>query len=366
MLGVSVFGFAVDKALDLVELVHTDDAASVLAVAAGFTPKATRPARVPLGSVAEVDDLVHVIAGQRHLGGTHQIQVVVLVEVVDLVGVRPQEAGALHDLGAHQHRRDHQGEPVGDGLLRGHVEQAELQERTLPGEEVEARAGHLGTAFHVDETQRLTQLQMIFGVGDLAGFADVLEHHVVVLATGRGTVCDDVGDGAVGGGGGLVGGVLPGDGGLDLLGEFLALGQQRGLLVPVGFADLFAECLLFGSQGIRLDDGRPASAVGLEQRVHQAGVFASGALRRPNEVRILAKNSEVDHDFKPYWSHLGAAPSPEVGRPCAPGGHPPALTPTARCSRPGRTWSPPARPTECRPADRRPPRRGPPPRRRDP
>ena len=46
------------------------------------------------------------VAGERHLGGADEVEVVGL-EVVDLVGVLAEEAGAGHDLGLDQRRRDH-------------------------------------------------------------------------------------------------------------------------------------------------------------------------------------------------------------------------------------------------------------------
>ncbi len=57
MLGVGVLGLAVGEHLHLVELVHPDDAAGVLAVAACLAAEARRPAGVPLGAVGEVEDL---------------------------------------------------------------------------------------------------------------------------------------------------------------------------------------------------------------------------------------------------------------------------------------------------------------------
>ena len=106
VLGLGVLGLAVDEPLDLVELVHPDDAAGVLAVAAGLPAEARRPAGVAQRAVGQVEDLVGVVAGQRHLGGADEVQVVGL-EAVDLVGVRAEEPGARHDLRPHQHRRDH-------------------------------------------------------------------------------------------------------------------------------------------------------------------------------------------------------------------------------------------------------------------
>ena len=124
MLGFGVFGAAVDEHLDLVELVHPEDAASVLAIGAGLPAEAGRPTGVAQRPGRQVDDLLGVVAGQRHLGGAHQVQVVV-AEPVHLGGVRAEEPGALHNLGADEHRRDHQGEPGGDRSGRRQLQQPE-------------------------------------------------------------------------------------------------------------------------------------------------------------------------------------------------------------------------------------------------
>src|ERR1700754_4435029 len=84
--GLCVLGLAVDEALDLVELVHPDDAAGVLAVAARLPAKARRPARVPQWAVGQVENLAGVMPGERDLGRADQIEVVRL-DAVDLVGV---------------------------------------------------------------------------------------------------------------------------------------------------------------------------------------------------------------------------------------------------------------------------------------
>jgi hypothetical protein len=42
---------------------------------------------------------------ERHLGRADEVEVVV-GQLVDLVGVRAEEAGALHRLGPHERRRD--------------------------------------------------------------------------------------------------------------------------------------------------------------------------------------------------------------------------------------------------------------------
>ena len=123
--GFGILGLAVDEALDLVELVHADYAAGVLAVAARLAAEARRPPGVAARSVRQIDDLVGVIAGQWHLGGSDQVHVVGL-KAVDLVGVRSEEAGARHHLWAHQHRRDDERESVLCRQPHRELQQAEL------------------------------------------------------------------------------------------------------------------------------------------------------------------------------------------------------------------------------------------------
>ena len=123
--GLGLLGLAVDEALDLVELVHANDAAGVLAVAAGLAPEARRPPRVAPRSVRKIEDLAGVVAGQGHLRRADQIEIVGL-EVIDLLGVCTEKTGARHDFRAHQHRRNHQGEAVLLGQPRGQLQQPEL------------------------------------------------------------------------------------------------------------------------------------------------------------------------------------------------------------------------------------------------
>ncbi|CFE48651.1 Uncharacterised protein [Mycobacterium tuberculosis] len=77
---------AVDEALDFVELVHPDDAARVLAMAAGLTSETRRPARIPQRPAGKVQNLAGVIPRQRYLGGAHKVEAVALYPV-HLLGV---------------------------------------------------------------------------------------------------------------------------------------------------------------------------------------------------------------------------------------------------------------------------------------
>ncbi len=72
------------------------------------------------------------IAGQGDLAGADEVEVVVLVEVVDLVGVLAEEARALHDLGTHERRHDHGREPGGERLVEREVHERDLEARATP------------------------------------------------------------------------------------------------------------------------------------------------------------------------------------------------------------------------------------------
>lgn len=125
MLGLGVFGFAVDKGLDLVELVYPDDAPGVLAVTAGLTPETAGPPRIAQRPVIQIKDFAGVIPGDGHLRSANQIEVV-LLEVVHLIGVCTQKSRAAHDFRLNQYRRDQQGEAVGHRGLHRQLQQAQL------------------------------------------------------------------------------------------------------------------------------------------------------------------------------------------------------------------------------------------------
>ena len=191
----------------------------------GLAAVARRPARVPAFAV---EDLVGVVAGERHLRRAHEVQVVVR-QVVDLARVRAEEAGARHDLRPHQRGRDHEREPVGRGLRRRHVEQRDLELRADALEEVEARAADLRAAFHVDRAELRAQVEVVLRLEvEHARLTDGLDDHEVVLAADRRVRVHQVRDPAQELLDLVVGGVLLGLGGLDLGGQVLRLDQQGG------------------------------------------------------------------------------------------------------------------------------------------
>ncbi len=240
------------------------------------------------------------VARQRHLRGADQVQVVGL-QAVDLVGVCAEESGARHHFRAHQHRRDHQREPVPHGHLGGQLQQAQLQQRAGTGEEVEARTRHLGAAFHVDQPERLAQLEVVLGVLDRRRLADGVEHHEVVLAAGRHAVDDHVADRHVRGGEGALGLGLRGLGGLDLLGQVLRSLQQGRTLLGRRLAHQLAGGLLIGAQVVGRRDGGSPGGIGLQQLVDARRVLSASPLRRTDGVGIVAQQLEVDHGRNPTF-----------------------------------------------------------------
>ena len=247
------------------------------------------------------------VAGQRHLRRANQVQVI-LGQPVHLGRVIAQEPGAVHDLRPDQRRRDHQGEPVGRRLRRGHVQQRQLQLRANAGEEVEPRAGHLRPALHVDRAKPGAELKVIGrGEVEFPRRANGFQHGVVVLAAGRHRGVHDVGHRAVQRRERLLRIALLRLRGLDLGGQLLALGQQRVPLLAARLADLLAERLLLGAQTVRAGDRGTPPLIGGQQGVDHALVLATGALRRAHRLRIIAQCLEVNHPQKP--SRRRSAPS---------------------------------------------------------
>ena len=168
--------------------------ARVLAVGPGLPPEAGRPAGVVPGAGGEVEHLVEVHAGERHLGGADEVEVVAL-DPVDLLVVLAQEAGALHRLRLDQRGSDDRGEAGGHRPADRQLGEGELEQRARTGEEVEPRPGHLGAALHVDRAEQLADLEVVAHREVVAGhLADGADRDRVVLAAGRHLVGDDVRD----------------------------------------------------------------------------------------------------------------------------------------------------------------------------
>ena len=288
---------AVNEHLELVELVHADNATGVLAIGTGLATEAGGPAGVALRLV-QVDDFIGVVTGQGDLRGTDQVEVV-LLQAVDLVRVGAEETGATHDLGAHEHRRDHQLEALLGGLAGGQLHHAKLQQRAVAGEEVEAGTGDLRAALHVDQAEGLAELQVILRLEvEGGGLTDVLEDHEVLLATG-GRALNDVGDLHLQVVKRLLRVALGGLQVLHSLGLLLALLAQLGLLLIGGSGHFLAhrlgERLLLCAGLVGRGNRLAALAVGLQQLVNQCWILPTGTLRFTNEVWIFAQELEINH-----------------------------------------------------------------------
>src|SRR5690606_34865730 len=288
---------AVGEHLDLVELVHADDAAHVLAVRAGLAAVARAPAGVAQRPGRQVDDLVRVVARERHLARPDEVEVV-LLEAVDLVRVGAEEPGALHDLGPHERRRDDRREPGRDRRVHRGVEQRELEARAHAREVVEPGARHLGATLGVDRAQPLAEVEVVAGRealrGEVADRPLLAQHDVVVLAAG-GRARDDVRDAVQQPAQLLRRGVGVGLARLDVGRELLGAREQLLLLLPLRLGDLLAEGLLLGAQALELAQRGAVAGVGVEGGVHQRGVVTTGDLAGTDDVGGVAQEAEVDH-----------------------------------------------------------------------
>jgi hypothetical protein len=146
--------------LDLLELVHPQDPAGVLAVRASLATEARRVPGVTDRQVGGVEELVHVQGGERDLGRPDEVEVVVAGEE-QLLLVGREEAGAVHGRLAHQHRGDHRHVAVPAGDVDRVADQRELEQRPLALEVGEAGARHLGATREVDGPGGLEQVDVV-------------------------------------------------------------------------------------------------------------------------------------------------------------------------------------------------------------
>ena len=297
LVGVLLLG--VDEHLHLVELVDADDAGGVLACGAGLAAVAGGPTAVTQRAIAEVEDLVLVHAGKRHFGSADQVLVIGLAQTVDLVGVGVQEAGAAHDLGAHQRRGDGQREAVLLGLIHGHGEHGDLQTGHLATQEVEAGAANLDATAHVDAGHAGAEGQVVLGLEafgcEVTDLADLLDNHVIVLAAFGSFGLHDVGELPHGGGVFLGGGIGLGLVFGDRLGQFLGLGDELGLLVRRGGGDLLADFLLLGTSLFEGLQRFTTCGVGGEHFVDEFHGLAALALGFLDDIGVFTDELNIKH-----------------------------------------------------------------------
>ena len=273
--------------LDLVELVHAEDAAGVLARGAGLAAEAGGEAGVAERQLAPSQDLAAVQRRQRHLGGAGEVEVVVGHAVDLLLGVG-QESRAVERLLADQHGRHHGHEPV--RLQLGHrpadERQLEQDERAL--EVCEARSGHACARLQIHEP--VEQLEVVRALA--AGLPDLAQDLVLRRRRPVGQVGQR------------------GERGVEallhlaqLLVEGLlaigALANRRDRLGGVlaralELTDPLAGLVLLGPQLLDLGQQRPPPFVQLERGVEGIGRAAAGQCGSCR-VRVAPDLLEVEH-----------------------------------------------------------------------
>ena len=218
--------------------------------------------------------------------------------------MRTQEAGAGHDLRPYQGRGDQRREPLGQREVEGHVHQPELEPGADAGQIVEPATGDLHTSREVDRAEQLAEVGVVPWVEvEGAGGADLADERPIILATGGHPIQRDVAECAddphelgVGlGGCGLRG--------FHLRREVLGLRDESRLLLFGGGRDLLSEGVLLRPERLEIGDRRPARRIRSNRLFHQFDRSAACSLRAPDQVRILAQQSRVDHP-----ASLAAAP----------------------------------------------------------
>ncbi len=245
------------------------------------------------------------VARQRHFAGTDEVEVVV-GQVVDLGGVLAEEAGAAHDLGTHQRRRDHGDEAGFERTLETEVHQRELQACADSGEEGEACPRDLRAALHVDRTEQFAQREVVARLEVECGRLAVrAQGDEVLFATGGHSVEDDVLDGRKGEVGCFF---RRGDrvlGELDALAQLFRLRNKRGLLFFGRLSDELAVGILRRTEIFERSDGSPARGVGGERGIHRVSRLPTRLLRALDQLRIFAKKYGIDHPSSlvrtPVW-----------------------------------------------------------------
>ena len=278
MLRLGALRRGVAEHLELVELVDAQDAAIVLAGRPRLASVARRPSGIPDGAVGEVEDLVRVIPGERDLARPRQIEVVGR-EVVDLIRVRAEEAGAGHDLGPHERRRDERLEARLDRRVEAEAHERELEPRAPAAQEVEARSRDLGAAGDVDRAGELADLDVVARREvECVRAADLADERPVVLAAGGDPVDHDVAD--------------PRDdrverrlgiacrllGRLDSRSEVLRLRDERRLLLLRRLRDELGMRVLLGPQRLERGERRAARRIRLDRVVDEAHLVSAGHL----------------------------------------------------------------------------------------
>ena len=278
--------------LDLVELVHPEDAGRVLAVGPGLASEAGGDPGVPTRQLRRVEPLAAVERGQRHLAGTNQEEVAT-VDFVDLAAVRGEEAGLLHRRLAHQHRRHDGSEARGNKTVRHPPHECQLEQHGLPHQRREPATTRLDRVLGLDEPERFGERRVIER-GSTRLLTDHPQDNPVVLTPVGDVVVSRVGD--------RDGEVSYASfeqrelvlGRLELLLQCRRLRSAGVALVRCGVADLLRDRLLLRTQ---LLDSLPARARVLVEREHTIDRACIDTLALDAApVRVVgAQPTQIDH-----------------------------------------------------------------------
>ncbi len=186
--GSALFRRAKAVHLNLVELMHADQALFVGAVGARLASETRRVGGVPERQRLLGQDLVAVQAGQRRLARRQQVERVVAAPVQVVFELR-QLAGGEHGRLVHQQRRQHGRVAV---LAHLHVpherDEGPLELRAKPDVHREPRLGHPGRAREIEQAERVGQLEVAARREVEIGLGGVLAQHgfvVGILAGGH-------------------------------------------------------------------------------------------------------------------------------------------------------------------------------------
>ena len=274
--------------LDLVELVHAEDPARVLARGASLAAEARREAGVAQRQVGGLEDLAGVHRRERDLARPDEVQVVVGQAVDLLLGVG-QEAGSVERLLAHEDRGDHRLEAVALDLLERPADERELEHDERAAEVGEARPGETRAALHVDHVARegevvaaladprlsdLAEDRVLGRRGRVGQVRERREHRLQALL-GRPRALGER---------------------LDLRGHVAhALHDRPGVLAgALRRRDALRRRLLLVAQVLRRRVGGAPVLVQIQDLVEAIGVAAAGE-RLAHGVGVAADQSQVEH-----------------------------------------------------------------------
>ena len=268
----------------------------------GLLAEARAERRVAQRQCGDVEDLVGVVGRHRHLGGADEVEVLPL-DPVDVVGGLAEEAGALHRARPDQRRGDDLGEAGGAGLVHRQVDQRELELGADAGEEVEARARHLGAALDVDgaaasgparrgraarsprrrsraacRSSRARRSRPRRRPGSRSAARLGIESTAACQASSA-SVC-------------------AASAAFTSAASSLVRASRACFSVALGLRDLLAERLLLAPLGLEVDDRLAALCVRRQRLVdHRVGQPALG-LGGAHAVRLVAEDAGVDHVLK--------------------------------------------------------------------